>query len=660
VAFIPTETETLCLEVLGGAELPSNSRTRTWRVSRPIASLLIAFRSPLRIAGALAGPPRQLPFRVRQAIATAEREANSPHNYEAWITLWDGWRGSIQHQLLSSEYRARWPRLSAVVFHRESDVAALAATTASLHQQWGFPDLSVHTSHSDAPAGPVLCQTSGDYVAVLQAGEVVPAHALAVLADQVARHDWPDMLCADEDLISRSGRRHTPFFKPEINHALALSSVLTRGIWLIRRAALTRLARDLPGWAEATRLDAYLRLYEQRAPLRTHRVPFVLTHRRQDTGSAPETILAEITRRHLQRMEITAELPTPKLPLRWRMVVAPDRQPKVTLVVPSAAKSPHVTACLQAVLQRTAYQNFNIIIVVSQDHPLEPSQRHILAPVLADSRVQVLMLDVTKFNYSLANNFGAAASDSELLCLLNDDVEPIEPRWLEFMVGHLFDARVGAVGAKLIYPDGRIQHGGVIIGLAGLCEHTFRYLRHDEPGYASRAMLEQEMSAVTGAALLVRRTAFEALGGLDESYAIAFNDVDFCLRLREKGWSIVFSAAAELRHYESVSLGYHFSGERAALEEIEVARMRQRWRSVCAADPFHNPNLLLMPGREWNIAFPPRVERPYGDILGELSPPYENWLENNRRPILSDTILRTKHQQPITVNTITKGEAGDV
>ncbi len=286
--------------------------------------------------------------------------------------------------------------------------------------------------------------------------------------------------------------------------------------------------------------------------------------------------------------------------------------------------------------------------------------------MLADPRARVVVLDVAEFNYSKANNFGASVSDSEILCLLNDDVEPIEPRWLEFMVGHLSDPHVGAVGAKLIYPDGRVQHGGVIIGLAGLCEHAFRYLRRDEPGYWGRAILEQEMSAVTGAALLVRRNAFEAVDGLDESYAIAFNDVDFCLRMREKGWSIVFSAAAELRHYESVSLGYHFSGERAALEQIEVARMRQRWRSVCIADPFHNPNLRLTLGREWTIAFPPRVERPYGEIPDELSPLYdteplvESPSENHRRAILSDTAPRTRHQQPITLKTMTNGEAGEV
>lgn len=666
VAFVPAGTEALHLELLGGAELPAQSRTRMWRISRATASLLIVLRSPLRIARALFCAPRQLPIRLRQAIATAEREANSPHSYGDWITLWDDWRGSVHEQLLSSPYRSRWPHLSAVVFHRESDAAALAATMASLQQQWGFADLPVHISGCTTPAATVLCQAAGDYVAVMQAGEVIPAHALAVLADQAARHDWPDLLCADEDLIGRRGRRRAPFFKPEINHALALSGILTRGIWLVCRAAMVRPPQDLPGWAEAVRLDAYLRLYEQQTPPRTRRVPFVLTHRRSDTGAAPDTMLADIARRHLQRMGMAAELTTPRLPLRWRMAVAPDRQPDVTLIVPSAARSPHVTSCLQAVLRRTAYRRFNMVVVVSQDHPLEPGQQDILAPVLTDPRARAEVLDVAQFNYSKANNFGASVSDSGILCLLNDDVEPIEPRWLEFMVGHLSDPRVGAVGAKLMYPDGRVQHGGVIIGLAGLCEHAFRFLRHDDPGYRGRAVLEQEMSAVTGAALLVRRTAFEALGGLDESYAIAFNDVDFCLRLREKGWSIVLSARAEMRHYESVSLGYHFSGERAALERIEVARMRQRWRSVCAADPFHNPNLLLTLGREWTIAFPPRVERPYGEILDELSslyemePPVENWPENHSRPILSDTKPRTRHQQPITLKTITNGEAGDV
>ncbi|MEO9189877.1 MAG: glycosyltransferase, partial [Acetobacteraceae bacterium] len=176
---------------------------------------------------------------------------------------------------------------------------------------------------------------------------------------------------------------------------------------------------------------------------------------------------------------------------------------------------------------------------------------------------------------------------------------------------------IGAVGAKLLYENGTVQHGGIIIGLAGLAEHANRGLPRGAPGYAHRAVLSQEVSAVTGACLLTRRSAYLEVGGLDEGFPIAFNDVDFCLRLREAGHGIVFCAEAELIHYESLSLGHHFSGERAALEREEVRRMRRRWSAAVAADPFHNPNLSLTRGQEWQSAFPSRARRSVW--VGDLS-----------------------------------------
>lgn len=157
------------------------------------------------------------------------------------------------------------------------------------------------------------------------------------------------------------------------------------------------------------------------------------------------------------------------------------------------------------------------------------------------------------------------------------------------------------------------------MGLAGLCEHANRYLPADDPGYAWRAVLDQDMSCVTGACLLTRRLTFEAAAGLDESFEIAFNDVDFCLRLREAGLRVIFAASAVLWHYESLSLGDHFSGDRSNLEQDEGARLRSRWHSVCAADPFHNPNLSLQIGHEWEPAYPPRIGKPFAEPRGQGS-----------------------------------------
>jgi hypothetical protein len=182
-------------------------------------------------------------------------------------------------------------------------------------------------------------------------------------------------------------------------------------------------------------------------------------------------------------------------------------------------------------------------------------------------------------------------------------------------MGHLSDPQVAAVGAKLLYENRTVQHAGVIMGLAGLCEHAFRHLPQGAPGYAGRASLDQELSAVTGACLLMRREVFDAIGGMDEVFASGFNDVDLCMKIRAQGHSIVWSAHAELFHLESLSFGHHYAGDSAPRELVDIERLWKRWHEICEDDPFHNPNLSLTRGMEWTPAFPPRdvrVPKRYG------------------------------------------------
>jgi len=283
------------------------------------------------------------------------------------------------------------------------------------------------------------------------------------------------------------------------------------------------------------------------------------------------------------------------------------RPARVTIVVPSALRSAEAERCIGAVLAGTRYADFELVVAVSQPGPFDAAQRAMAARIEADSRARVLPLRAERFNFSWVNNKAVAATAGEHVLLLNDDVAPIEPGWLDAMAAHLADPAVGAVGAKLLYPSGTVQHGGVIMGLSGLCDHANRHLAGDVPGYAGRAVLAQELSAVTGACLLVRRRVLERVGGLDERYPSAFNDVDLCLRIREAGYSVVFAPEAVLHHDELRTYGSHYAGERALFEETEAARMRARWAGVIADDPFHNPNLDLAAGREWEPAFPPRL-----------------------------------------------------
>ncbi len=230
--------------------------------------------------------------------------------------------------------------------------------------------------------------------------------------------------------------------------------------------------------------------------------------------------------------------------------------------------------------------------------------------ISADSRVKVIRFDAP-FNFSAINNAAARQAQGEVLCLLNNDTQVISPGWLEEMVSRLLQPRVGVVGAKLYYADGRVQHAGDAVGPGGLADHLHSRLPGDAPGYCDRAVLAQALSAVTAACLVTRRDLYERLGGLNEAdLAVAFNDVDYCLRVREAGWQVHFTPYAELYHLESVSRGKDDNPEKQARAAAEAAYMRKRWAQVLEHDLFYNPNLNYR-RPDFSLGHAPRVETPW-------------------------------------------------
>jgi GT2 family glycosyltransferase len=570
-------------------------------VSRAIAAAVFALRDPKRLLHTLQGDKRGFVRRARTALALLAGTPSGERSYSLWIELFE--------TPTPASFRLP-PSFGVVVLHPDGKDDALNATLASLA---GLNPTVVTGTDSVAwrQLEQGLAASDMAFIAVLQAGETLHPGASDAIATAIADNDAAEAIFADEDALDVAGQRHGPLFKPEANHSLMLSGILTRGVWIFRHDALMELMtapRPGPLWAEALRLDAWLRLYDRPVATRTVHLPFILTHRSPGTLTAPVGVLAEVVGLHLRKRGLPATVGKDTFPLIAHFSVPAAEQSTVSIVVPTAARSPHVTECLLAVLAQTDYSAFEILIVLSQSRPPDEQQMQVLEPVLRDARARLVWLEVESFNFSAVNNFGVGRCQGELICLLNDDVAPMRADWLSGMAGHLADARIGAVGAKLYYPNRTIQHAGVIIGVAGLASHANRMLAQGEPGYASRAILNQELSAVTGACLLVRRSLYDALGGLDEAYPIAFNDVDFCLRIREAGYGIVFSAQTEMWHYESVSLGHHFAGARAAQEAAELLAMRTRWADVCRNDPFHNPNLSQERGAEWELAFPPRLE----------------------------------------------------
>jgi GT2 family glycosyltransferase len=291
--------------------------------------------------------------------------------------------------------------------------------------------------------------------------------------------------------------------------------------------------------------------------------------------------------------------------VRYPLPVTP---PLVSIIVPTRDALALIRQCAESVLAKTTYPRFELLVV--DNRSADPEALAYLGDLAGRSAVRVLRYD-HPFNYSAINNFAARQARGEVLCLLNNDTGVISPDWLEEMAGHLLQDKVGAVGARLLYTDGRVQHGGVTVGPGGCADHLHADLPRAHPGYCSRAVIAQELSAVTAACMLTWKHLFEQLGGFDEeNLPIAFNDVDYCLRLREAGYRVIYTPHAELYHRESASRGPDTTWRERRRERREINYMRTRWRERMQNDPYYNPNLSY-DQPNFTLNWKPRVKKPW-------------------------------------------------
>ena len=280
----------------------------------------------------------------------------------------------------------------------------------------------------------------------------------------------------------------------------------------------------------------------------------------------------------------------------------------MSVIVPTRDNANLLENCTRGLLTNTNYINLEIVVV--DNGSKDPATLELLNSLDNDSRVRVLRYDHA-FNYSAINNFAVNNVNSEFICLLNDDIEVIDDNWLQQMVALAVREQVGAVGARLLYADNTVQHGGIMLGVMGVANHLHKDLPVESPGYFGRLQLAQELSAVTAACLVVKRSTYQEVGGLNEDQlAVAFNDVDFCLRLREAGYRNLWTPRATLYHLESASRGSDLAPEKATRFAKEVAYMKQRWADELLNDPFYNKNLTLE-GVNMDLAYPSRAEKPW-------------------------------------------------
>lgn len=473
-----------------------------------------------------------------------------------------------------------------------------------IFRQEGDPDLPAENL--------ALELTEDEFAAQLGPEDMLAEHALFWVADAIDRCPGLGLCYSDEDRIDDSGRRYGPYFKCEYNYELLLAQNMVSRFSVYRSQLLRDIGGFRPGFEAAQDWDVALRASERLAPDQIVHIPRVLYHwRGSPGGTAPaaddERSRAEAGRRalaeHLERRGIAAEvLPAPELPACNRVRFArPDPLPLVSILIPTRDCADLLSTCIGSILTRSSYPNYEIIII---DNGSEEPATFQLLDYLPRDRVCVVR-DESPFNFSRLNNLGARRARGELLCLMNNDIEVLTRDWLEELASFGVRPGVGAVGARLWHPDGLLQHGGVITGVPDVANHWHYNLSRGNGGYFGRAVLHQSFSALTAACLLVRRSVFEAVGGLDEALAVAYNDVDFCLRIREAGYRNVWTPYAEMNHHESASRGYLDNFAKRARFVREVRLMQKRWGARLLQDPAYSPNLTL----DLGLAWPPRLRR---------------------------------------------------
>jgi GT2 family glycosyltransferase len=452
----------------------------------------------------------------------------------------------------------------------------------------------------------------GEFVALVDADDELTEDALFWVARAICEQPDIDMIFSDEDKIDESGRRFDPYFKSDWNPALMMSQNAFCHLGVFRRSIVQQVGGLREGYEGAQDYDLTLRCADATSKKRIKHIPRILYHWRvlpQSTASGVEAkpYAWEAGRRaiadHLQRNGIDGTVERRHEHYYQVVYSAPATWPLVSVILPTTMNGEVILNCLQTLLKETTYPNLEILLVVNKKDIASKADLEILA----DPRVRVLTYEVTPFNYAWVNNFAAKESKGEFLCFINDDIEVITPDWLERMVVRARMDDVGAIGGMLYYPNDHIQHAGIILGVGGVAGHVLHNQARGAPGYFSRGILEQDLSAVTAALMVMRREVFDQVGGFNDGFPCAFNDVDLCIRIRRGGWRILWTPTVEMRHHESLTFGHHAIGQSSDRFLRDVAALRQLWGTELDADRFYNPNLSLELGRTFDLAFPPRV-----------------------------------------------------
>lgn len=542
----------------------------------------------------------------------------SAHKYTAWVTAYDTLSPDDRQAILThiNIFREA-PRISVVILP-EADPTHISATLSSIQEQlythWelivvGNKQENIIYAQTLAEA---IQKASGDFIILLPAGDQLSPTALYLMAYVLNTHPQLEVIYSNEDTLDAAGNRQLPWFKGNWNPELLYAQDYISRLALYRLSTIQALFSSyLYPTVDETLYALSLHITAKIPAGSLLHIPFILYHKKERRSPDYRQVLQDFMATHYPERDVhypQKNTPHVQYPL-------PSPLPSVTIIIPTKDNAYYLNHAVTSILNLTDYPHYRILII---DH--ESTNPHLLtlfAHWKSHPRIEVLPYRGS-FNFSAINNVAVTHIKSDLVCFMNDDTEVITPGWLREMASHAIRPDVGAVGSKLLFANGRLQHAGVILGVSAIASHYFYGLKDDENSYHNRAQLTQEVSAVTAACMLMRRELFQQLGGFDaEQLAVTFNDVDLCLRLRKHGYRILYTPFALLYHAESSSRGADSSPAKQQRFAREAAVMKKRWNTLLHNDPFYSPNLNLHKG-DFTPAFPPRLGKP--------------WLKNKLRP----------------------------
>lgn len=453
-----------------------------------------------------------------------------------------------------------------------------------------------------------FAMAKGEFVGLLDHDDLLAPNALYEIVKILQDHPQADALYTDEDKVTTELDEHfQPHLKPDFNLDLLRSNNYICHFFVVRKSIVEKAGGFRKEFDGAQDYDFIFRCTENAGEV-LH-VPEILYHWRTHKASTADNPASKMyafeagkraIEAHLERTGTKGEVSHTQDLGFYRVKYPVQRKPLVSVIIPNKDEKETLQTCLEMLEKNTGYQNFEIIIVENNSTTDEIFRYY---KELSRNRKIHLLRWGKEFKYSAINNFAAAHAKGEYLLFLNNDVKSINPDWLEEMLGVCQRPEVGGVGAKLIYPDNTIQHAGCVIGMGGIAGHMFVDMPADRTGYLHKASLLQDMSAVTAACLLMKKEVFEQAGGFTEELAVAFNDVDLCLKVRKNGYLIVYDPYAKLYHMESKTRGAEDSKEKVRRFQTEIEYMRCHWIDILKnGDPCYNKNLSLT---KWNYSLKP-------------------------------------------------------